>query len=223
MAAAMRARIMGGDLLPGTQLPSTAHLVTEFGVSNTTVQKALAVLKAEGYLTSRQGKGVFVRDRQPFRVEVGAYLPPSPGGYSYELLEVEEVPASNEVAAGFNIDAGDRVLLRRRLLRHAGRPVELEQSYYPLELAAGTELAETQRIPGGAPRVLAGLGHELQHFVDAVSSRMPTNEEIDLLALPDVPVIRQFRVAYSRDDRPVEVSVLLKGSHLYELVYRLPA
>ncbi|WP_207936640.1 GntR family transcriptional regulator [Actinomadura sp. KC216] len=223
MAAEMRARIMGGDLLPGTQLPSTAHLVTEFGVANTTVQKALAVLKAEGYLMSRQGKGVFVRDRQPFRVDVGVYFSPTPGGYSYELLEVDEVPASNQVAEALNIDAGEQVLLRRRLLRHAGRPVELERSYYPLELAAGTELAGSRRIPGGAPRVLADLGYELQHFVDAVSTRMPTNEEIDLLALPDVPVIRQFRVAYSHEDRPVEVSVLVKGSHLYELVYRLPA
>ena len=223
MAAEVRARIMAGDLVAGTQLPSTAHLVTEFGVSNTTVQKALAVLKAEGYLTSRQGKGVFVRDRQPFRVEVGAYFEPTPGGYSYELLEVTELPAPNDVAEALNVGAGDRVLVRRRLLRHAGRPVEVEWSYYPLELAAGTELAGSQRIPGGAPRVLADLGYDLQHFVDAVSARMPTNEEIDLLALPDVPVIRQFRVAYSHDDRPVEVSVLVKGSHLYELVYRLPA
>ncbi|MFB4300336.1 GntR family transcriptional regulator [Actinomadura sp. NTSP31] len=222
MAADMRARIMAGDLTPGTQLPSTAHLVTEFGVSNTTVQKALAVLKAEGYLTSRQGKGVYVRDRQPFRVEVGAYFPPAPGGYSYELLEVGEVPAPNEVAGALGIDAGDRVLLRRRLLRHGGRPVEVEWSYYPFELASGTELARSQRIPGGAPRVLADLGYELQHLADAVSSRMPTSEEIELLALPDVPVIRQFRVAYSHGDRPVEVSVLVKGSHLYELVYRLP-
>ncbi|MEU8119771.1 GntR family transcriptional regulator [Spirillospora sp. NPDC049024] len=223
MAAEVRARIMAGDLVAGTQLPSTAHLVTEFGVSNTTVQKALAVLKVEGYLTSRQGKGVFVRDRQPFRVEVGAYFEPTPGGYSYELLEVAELPAPNDVAEALNIGPGERVLVRRRLLRHAGRPVEVEWSYYPLELAAGTELAGSQRIPGGAPRVLADLGYDLQHFVDAVSSRMPTNEEIDLLALPDVPVIRQFRVAYSHDDRPVEVSVLVKGSHLYELVYRLPA
>ncbi|MGI5206045.1 GntR family transcriptional regulator [Spirillospora sp. CA-108201] len=223
MAAEVRARIMAGDLVAGTQLPSTAHLVAEFGVSNTTVQKALAVLKAEGYLTSRQGKGVFVRDRQPFRVEVGAYFEPTPGGYSYELLEVAELPAPNDVAAALGIGAGERVLVRRRLLRHAARPVEVEWSYYPLELAAGTELAGSQRIPGGAPRVLADLGYDLQHFVDAVSARMPTNEEIDLLALPDVPVIRQFRVAYSHDDRPVEVSVLVKGSHLYELVYRLPA
>lgn len=174
VAANLRARIMAGDLLPGTQLPSTAHLVTEFGVSNTTVQKALTVLKAEGYLTSRQGKGVYVRDRQPFRVEVGAYLPPEPGGYSYELLHVGEVPAPNEVAGALNLDVGGHALLRRRLLRHGGRPVEVEWSYYPLELASGTELAGSKRITEGAHRVLADLGYELQHFVDAVSARMPT-------------------------------------------------
>jgi GntR family transcriptional regulator len=70
--------------------------------------------------------------------------------------------------------------------------------------------------------VLAELGYPQRYFVDAVSARMPTTEEVDLLALPDVPVIRQFRVVYSDDHRPVEVSVLVKGSHLYELLYRQP-
>jgi GntR family transcriptional regulator len=214
---------MAGDLAPGTQLPSTAHLVEEFDVSNTTVQKALAVLKGEGYLTSRQGKGVYVRDRQPFRVEVGTYFTPSPGGYSYELLEVAEVPSPAEVARALRTGSGDRVLLRRRLLRHGGRPVEVEWSYYPLELAGGTELAGSNRMRGGAPRVLADLGYPQRYFVDAVSARMPTTEETELLALPDVPVIRQFRVVYSDEDRPIEVSILVKGSHLYELLYRLPA
>ncbi|WP_279433043.1 GntR family transcriptional regulator [Actinomadura bangladeshensis] len=221
MAASLRARIMAGELAPGTQLPSTAHLVGEFGVSNTTVQKALAVLKGEGYLTSRQGKGVFVRDRQPFRVEAGAYFEPAPGGYSYELLDVGEVVAPLEVAGAFGLTAGERVQMRHRLLRHGGRPVEVEWSYYPLELARGTELAERRRIRGGAPRVLTDVGLPQRHYVDAVSARMPTDEEADLLSLPNVPVIRQFRVVYSDEDRPVEASILIKGSHLYELLYRL--
>ncbi|WP_026403931.1 GntR family transcriptional regulator [Actinomadura rifamycini] len=222
MAAILRARIMAGDIAPGTQLPSTARLVEEFGVANTTVQKALAVLKGEGYLTSRQGKGVFVRDRQPFRVGAEVYFEPAPGGYSYELLEVAEVVAPHEVAVAFGLRDGERVMMRRRLLRHAGRPVELDRSYYPLELAHGTDLAGHQRIRGGAPRVLAELGLPLRHHVDAVSARMPTSEEAELLSLPNVPVLRQVRVVYSDHDRPVEVSVLIKGSHLYELQYRLP-
>ncbi len=52
---------------------------------------------------------------------------------------------------------------------------------------------------------------------------MPTPEEVTLLELPDVPVMRQFRVIYSDDQRPVEASVMIKGSHLYELLYRQPA
>ncbi|MFI0453406.1 GntR family transcriptional regulator [Actinomadura sp. 6N118] len=221
MAADMRARIMAGDLEPGTKLPSTARLVEEFGVANTTVQKALAVLKAEGYLTSRQGKGVFVRDRQPFRVEVGTYFAPEPGGYSYELLEVAEVVPPAEVAKAFGLESSDRVQMRKRLLRHGGRAVEVDWSYYPLELARGTALADPRRIRGGAPRVLAEAGYPQRYHIDAVSARMPTTEEADLLSLPNVPVLRQFRVIYSDDDRLVEVSVLVKGSHLYELHYRL--
>lgn len=222
-AAELRALIMSGDLAPGTQLPSTTVLVERFGVSSTTIQKALAVLKGEGYLTSRQGKGVYVRDRQPFRVEVGVYFKPVPGGYSYELLEVAEVPAPAEVAQGLRIEVGEHAVLRRRMLRHAGRPVEIEWSYYPLELAAGTELAGPHRVRGGAPKVLADLGYPQRYFVDAVSARMPTSEEAELLALPDVPVIRQFRIVLSDDDRPVEASVMVKGAHLYELLYRQPA
>jgi hypothetical protein len=47
--------------------------------------------------------------------------------------------------------------------------------------------------------------------------------EAELLALPQVPVIRQYRMIRTDDDQPVEVSVLVKGAQLYELVYRQPA
>jgi GntR family transcriptional regulator len=35
----------------------------------------------------------------------------------------------------------------------------------------------------------------------------------------DVPVIRQFRIIYSNNRQPVETSILIKGSYLYELSY----
>jgi GntR family transcriptional regulator len=52
---------------------------------------------------------------------------------------------------------------------------------------------------------------------------MPTTEEVKLLDLPNVPIIRQFRVIYSDNGRPVEASVLVKGGHLYELLYKQSA
>jgi GntR family transcriptional regulator len=222
VAAAVRALIMAGDLAPGAQLPSTAELTGRFGVSNTTVQKALAVLKGEGYLVSRQGKGVYVRDRQPFRVGAAAYVAPSPGGYSYDILRVGEERPPTEVARALGTGPSEPVLLRCRLLRYQGQPVEAGWSYYPAGIVRGSALERRGRVRGGAPRVLAELGFPERYFTDAVSARMPTAEEAGLLALPDVPVIRQFRVVYSGGDRPVEASVLVKGAHLYELVYRQP-
>ena len=220
VAAAIRAQVMAGDLAPGTQLPSTAQLTQRFSVSNTTVQKALAVLKAEGYLVSRQGKGVYVRDRQPFRVGVAAFLPPSPGGWSYDIVRAGQEAPPAEAARALGTGPGEPAMLRCRLMRYQDYPVEVSWSYYPLDIVAGSALAGSGRIRGGAPRVLADLGYPQRYFTDAVSARKATPEEARLLELPDVPVIRQFRVIYSDDDRPVEVSVLIKGAHLYELLYR---
>jgi GntR family transcriptional regulator len=105
-------------------------------------------------------------------------------------------------------------------MRHAGDPVELDYSYYALDLVAGSDLAGKRRIKGGAPRVLAELGYPEREFTDRVSVRMPTTEEIEALDLPEVPVIRQFRTVLSDGGKPVAVNIMIKGGHRYDLVYR---
>lgn len=88
-------------------------------------------------------------------------------------------------------------------------------------IAAGSPLAGRAKILGGAPQVLAELGYPQLEFVDRLSARSPTTEELEGLDLPDdVPVIRQLRVIYSGNQNPVEVSIQIKGAHLYELEYR---
>lgn len=213
--------VMSGDLAPGMQLPSTQQLVSQYGAANTTVQRALGALKAEGLVTSRVGKGVYVRDRPPFVVRVGAYFEPSTTGYSYRLLDVAEVHPPTDVAAALDLPGEGTALLRHRLALHDDEPLELSWSYYPSAIAAGSPLASRAKIRGGAPQALAGLGYPQRYFTDRLSARTPTTEELEGLELPDdVSVIRQFRVIYSDADRPVEVSVLIKGAHLYELMYR---
>lgn len=221
IAAEIRAAIMAGDLTPGTQLPSIPTLVTRYSAATATVQRALAALKDEGYLISAVGKGVYVRDREPLVVEVAAYWDPARSRYSYRLLDVTETVPPPEVGRALRLAEGERVVLRHRLTLHDGEPVELSWSYYPMSIAAGTELTGRRRIVGGAPRVLSDAGLPVVEYSDRLSTRMPTPEEVELLALPpNVPVIRQFRVVASQDHRPVEVSVLVKGGHLYELHYR---
>ncbi|MBM0239836.1 GntR family transcriptional regulator [Micromonospora sp. ATA32] len=220
IAADIRARIMAGDLPPGAQLPSIPTLVTRYSAATATVQRALANLKAEGSVYSEVGKGVYVRDRQPLVVEAAAYVVPTPGGYTYRLIGVAEIVPPTEVARGLGLAEGESAVLRHRLLLFGGEPVELSWSYYPSAIASGTELAGRKKISGGAARVLSDLGHPQQELLDRVSARMPTSEEIEALALPPyVPVMRQFRVIRSSAGQPVEVSILIKGSHLHELRY----
>ncbi|MEO3874146.1 GntR family transcriptional regulator [Nonomuraea sp. B12E4] len=221
IAADIRADIMAGRLPPGAQLPSTQQLVDRYATANATVQRALSLLKDEGFLEGRPGKGVYVRAKQLFPVEVSAYFEPSPQRYTYEVLDVREEAPPSDVAEALGLDSDDSAVLRHRLLRHDGEPVELSWSYYPASLARGTPLAGRTKIRGGAPQVLADLGYPEREFTDLLSTRPPTVQEAERLELPEgVPVIRQFRVIYSDDMRPVEVSILVKGGHLYALEYR---
>lgn len=220
VAAQIRAQIIAGDYAPGEQLPATGALVELYGIANTTVQKALNILKDEGSITAQRGKGVYVSDRERLTVNVGTYFAPSTTGYSYELLNVAEVIPPAEVARALNLAPGERTVQRKRLMRHDGDPVELDYSYYAVDLVAGTDLAAKRRIKGGAPRVLEELGYPEREFTDRVSVRMPTTEEIEALDLPEVPVIRQFRTVFSDDNRPVAVNIMIKGGHRYDLVYR---
>jgi DNA-binding GntR family transcriptional regulator len=60
----LKARVDLGTLKPGDKLPPTAALMKQFMISDNAVYRGIALLKAEGYVTSQQGKGVFVADRR---------------------------------------------------------------------------------------------------------------------------------------------------------------
>lgn len=221
IAAELRELIMRGELSPGTQLPSTAQLVKQFGAANATIQHALKALKDEAFLDSRVGKGVYVRDRQPFVIDAAAYIAPTPGRFRYQLLTVDNVVPPADIVDGLRLAPGGTAIIRTRILLHDDQPVELSASYYPAEIAANSSLAKAAKIRGGAPKALATLGFPQRTFVDRISARPPTVEEAETLDLPNgIPVIRQLRVIYSDNERPVEASVLIKGAHLYELLYR---
>lgn len=219
VAADLRAQIMAGRLAPDEKLPSTAQLAERYSVVTTTVQNAVKILKDEGFVKSKAGAGVYVRDRRPFVVAAAAYFEPASRGVTYRLLDV--VPELEPPTDVVKVLGEKRAALRYRMTLRDNEPLELSWSYYPLSIAAGTALTGRGKIRGGAPAVLTEAGYPEREFVDQVSSRLPTMEEAELLELPPgLTVLRQLRVVYSDNSRPVEVSVLVKGGHLYELMYR---
>ncbi|MFJ6936153.1 GntR family transcriptional regulator [Streptomyces sp. NPDC101132] len=235
IAADLREEIMSGELPPGAKLPSTVQLKARFNAANATIQKALLLLKEEGLVIGRAGAAVTVRETRQRTVRpAGSLAAAAPGGSfpwlqeaaepgrdaRSELLSVAPVRVAGDVAAALAISAGSSAMLRRQLISVDGEPAELVNSYYPMEVADGTPLAEARRIRGGTPTLLTELGHPPRLSVDRVSARIATQEQYTALRLSgDLPVLRTLRTVYDADDRPVEVTVMVKAGHLYELQY----
>jgi GntR family transcriptional repressor for pyruvate dehydrogenase complex len=60
VAEKLLSKIRGDGLAPGTRLPSEHAMAQHFGVSRTVMREAIALLKADGLLTTRKGSGAFI-------------------------------------------------------------------------------------------------------------------------------------------------------------------
>lgn len=235
IAADLRDEIMSGGLAPGASLPSTQKLKERFDASNATIQKALQLLKDERLVVGRAGAAVTVREHRQDTIRPADTGEPAPPGEQYRwltvasrrdkrgsivLLDVTEVRPPAEIVEGLDLGDEGTAYRRRQILRFDEEPVELVESYYPADIAAGTVLAQARKIRGGTPTALADLGWPPEHTVDRVSARVPTQQQHEALQLPtDLPVLRTMRVVYSRAQRPIEATIMVKAGHLYELQY----
>ncbi|MFD8142466.1 GntR family transcriptional regulator [Streptomyces sp. NPDC059708] len=238
IAAEFRALIMSGEWEPGYQLPTTDDLIAAHKTSNVTVQRALNILKEERLLEGVKGRGVFVHSRAPLTILPASFMAPAEDGQPYrwvteaakrgqrgsnQILRVEEVVPPRRVRQVLGLADDGVAVLRSRVGLLNDEPAELVDSYYPAEIARGTRLGDRRKIPGGSPALLAELGFPAVEQEDEVGARAATAREYAHLELPGaVPVLEIFRVVYSSDRRPIEVTVLTKPSHLYKMGYHLP-
>ena len=63
LADQLREAITAGEIGPGEALPSLAAMVTETGLSMSTVQRAVRVLLGEGLVVTVPGRGIFAAPR----------------------------------------------------------------------------------------------------------------------------------------------------------------
>jgi len=65
LAGSLRASIQSGEYGPGAALPTYQELADTWGVALNTVKSAVALLRDEGLVVTRHGKGTFVRTQTP--------------------------------------------------------------------------------------------------------------------------------------------------------------
>lgn len=229
IAASLRAAIEEGELPPDSKLPSERELADRYGVAPQTAREAVKLLKNEGLVIGRAGKGVFVRQTPPlirFGIERFSRAKRAAGmaaqqseaaalGLSsrQEVLELAEVPAPEWVAKWYEIAPGAPVFMRSRREWVNDEPNQIATSYYRPEIVDGTAIKEQKTGPGGSYARLEENGHILTKFHEEIRTRMPSPDEIRQLRLPPgTPVVTVLRIAMTADG-PVEVfSSVMNGT-----------
>lgn len=137
--AILAAEIAAGELACGAQLPPEDRLTERFGVSRTTVRKAIENLIARGLVEIRRGKGTFVSEPKITQeltelrgfaedmVLIGRHP-------TARLLSKEIVTASKDVAANLELPQGAQVWRIERVRLGDGVPMSFDETYLPLDI-----------------------------------------------------------------------------------------
>ncbi|MBV9813376.1 MAG: FadR family transcriptional regulator [Acetobacteraceae bacterium] len=124
LASRLRAQILGGGLGPGTRLPTEQELAREAGVSRTVVREAVAAVRAEGLIVTRQGSGAYVAERTEqiaFRLPEGAIDSLQRVIGVMELRIGVETEAASLAAARRNADDVKRIVMALRAMEDAAK------------------------------------------------------------------------------------------------------
>lgn len=242
LADLLRAAIERGDYPAGSRFPSEPELAERHGVGRLTVNKAVSILRSQGLVRVERGRGTIVRELPLLliRESVGRQRPgtrdagEARGAFQAEMerlglaarseVDVSEVASPEDVAELLAIGGGEPVLARRRRMFANDVPVQLATSYLPLDVAAGTPIAETDTGPGGTYSRLAELGHAPAVFRESVRVRPADEGEARFFRMDaDQRVMVIRRVARTATGRIIEVNDMVLPAHQWALEYEWDA
>jgi GntR family transcriptional regulator len=129
-----------GDIAAGEALPSEPSLVRQYGVSRTTVRRALARLAAERCIVRRRGSGTFARDkvgRAASAREIASIIddPRSVAtNTTVRLIDYKHTPVPDFLYRDWP-EFGTTVLTLRRVRYVNQEPVAFVTSYLPEDIA----------------------------------------------------------------------------------------
>lgn len=240
VAHLIQSSIADGNLVAGQRLPPEDELARHYGVSAAQMHLTIAHLKNAGLVTINAG-GVAIGD-PPVQSHTTA-LPascdkPAPtqdslfrqsadqvGLTATQRVDADIRPALAEAADKLEIEIGQQVLCRRTVRFANELPTEMEETYYPCDLAG----AELTALGDLIDDFLHGLGWTRVACEDTLTARRATDSEAALFGIDNGdPVIDRARVRFAVRDqtetRPVSYtsSVLVGGRHRLTYVLKQP-
>lgn len=211
---ALVAALSAGEWKPGERIPSERGLAQRYGVGVATIRAAISELAAMKVLARRQGKGTYVC-REDERRNIYQFfhvvrddglreLPVS------ELLWLRKANADHRIAHALNLPREPQaqgIYALRNLLRVGETPLVVSDIAIPRTLFPG--LSEAM-IRSGGPTLYAvyqsRFGINILRTDEELRATPCDRASARVLGLaPGEPVLEIQRVAYTFNDRPVEV------------------
>lgn len=204
MVAYLRARIDKGTLVAGDKIPPTSALMQQFALSDNAVYRAIALLKAEGYVYSRQGAGVFVADRRKLIAGQQRIQGITQAGQTIHHKLSERVQAPEWVAE--HLGEGECVN-RVRTVQRGDFVLQASQSWVHVDVAEVVpEVDEPQACDPTWQAVYAERsGNAVEVASKTVDARITTPEDREALGLDGDFAVLVMRSVYVTGDKVIGV------------------
>lgn len=214
----LKQKIEAGEYEPGSRLPSEFDLGEIFGVSRTTVRKAITNLIQQGLVTTQQGKGIFVTEKHKISFSMSNPLMYFDAALKQQgflgrvhSLRFQLIPATPDVSRKLQLpERLTQVYWQEKIYYANDTPIALDMTYYPQ--AIGETLAiELQQ---GFTYSTLVKGKVLLNGAKVSLESVPANYELsEYLAVPlGMPLLVFNYVAYQGDRQPVVCGKTLSRS-----------
>jgi GntR family transcriptional regulator len=210
--------LQASEWKPGEAIPSELELAARYKVSQGTVRKAIDDLATSNLLVRRQGKGTFVathaEETTQFRflrlapdATPGAPKPGEREPLARRFIDCRRQRAPADVARAIGLRGGEAALQVRRLLYFRGRPVVLDDIWLPAALFKGLTSSRLSAYQGPMYGLFeTEFGVRMVRAEEQIRAVAADTAAAGLLEIaPGAPLLSVERVAYTYDDRPVEL------------------
>ncbi len=200
MYASLKKDIQEGKYVPGSFLPTEAELERIYGVSRTTVRRAVGILTNEGYLIVTQGRGTQVQEistSQHLNKITSFTETLRQRGYqvSTQGLDLQKVLAPDHIRDVLSLKEGELVYHVQRVQCADGRPVCIMEDYL-----AAAQVPDFALKSNGCVSIYACLEEEyglfLKDAVERISAVGASFTQSQILRIPvGAPLLHSRRIA----------------------------